>query len=157
MASADIAEGLPIGEKARSAGRTISEGEFALLTDLTWTTGELHTNKEYGAHETSFGERLLGGPIVAALVASLASNTTALHRALHETYGVRTVAAMGIAAQYHTPVKPGDTLWADTWIDSIRPSKSRPGQAILTARDDGFNQNDELVIEVTRTLLVERG
>ena len=58
----DLFAGLPIGEKSRSTGRTITEGEFALLTDITWTIGELHSNAVYGMQHTSFGERALGGP-----------------------------------------------------------------------------------------------
>jgi acyl dehydratase len=154
--AADLFEGLPIGEKSRSAGRTITEGEFALLTDITWTIGELHSNAVYGRQHTSFGERALGGPIVSALVASLASNRSPLSRRLRHEYGLRIVAAVGISARYLAPVLPGDTLWADTWLESVRPSASRPGLGVAVMRDDGINQNEILVTQVTRRLLVER-
>lgn len=148
--------GLPVGEKSRSAGRTITEGEFALLTDMTWTVGELHTNAVYGRKHTSFGERALGGPIVSALVASLAASRSPLSRRLRLEYRLRTVAQVGISARYLAPVLPGDTLWADTWLDSVRPSRSRPGLGVAVMRDDGINQNDIVVTRVTRCLLVER-
>jgi acyl dehydratase len=152
----DPFEGLPVGEKSRSSGRTITEGEFALLTDVTWTISELHSNAVYGRH-TSFGERALGGPIVSALVASLATNMSPLSRRLRQEYQLRTVAAIGISARYLAPVLPGDTLWADTWLESVRPSKSHPGLGIAVMRDNGVNQNESLVTQVTRHLLVERG
>jgi len=153
----ELFEDIPVREKSRSYGRTITEGEFALLTDVTWTISELHSNAVYGKVHTSFGERALGGPIVSALVASLATNASPLTRRLSEEYGLRTVAAIGISARYLSPVLPGDTLWADTWLESIRPSKSRPGFGVATMRDDGINQNEALVTQVTRLLLVERG
>jgi acyl dehydratase len=148
--------GLPVGEKSRSTGRTITEGEFALLTDITWTIGELHSNAVYGREHTSFGERALGGPIVSALVASLAATRSPLSRRLRLEYRLRTVAQMSISARYLAPVLPGDTLWADTWLDSVRPSKSRPGLGVAVMRDDGINQNEIVVTRVTRCLLVER-
>jgi acyl dehydratase len=54
-------------------------------------------------------------------------------------------------------VLPGDTLWADTWLESVRPSESRPGLGVAVMRDDGINQNEIVVTRVTRCLLVERG
>lgn len=152
--SDDIGAGLPFGAKVRSQGRTIGEGEFALLSDLTWTTGEIHSNKEYMAG-TPFGERLLGGPIVVAVVASLAA-LSPMNQRLHGEHGVRTIAALGIEADYRKPVFPGDTLWAETEVVAVRASKSRPGQGVLTMKDTGYNQRDEVVAEVTRTLLIER-
>jgi acyl dehydratase len=153
----DLFAGLPIGEKSRSTGRTITEGEFALLTDVTWTVGELHSNAVYGRQQTSFGERALGGPIISALIASLAADRSPLSHRLRLEYRLRTVAAVGISARYLAPVLPGDTLWADTWLDSVRPSKSRPGLGVAIMRDDGINQNEVVVTRVTRWLLVERG
>ena len=153
----DLFAGLPVGEKSRSIGRTITEGEFALLTDITWTIGELHSNAVYGMQHTSFGERALGGPIVSALVASLAANMSPLSRRLRLEYRLSTVAEVSISARYLAPVLPGDTLWADTWLESVRSSKSRPGLGVAVMRDDGINQNEVLVTRVTRCLMVERG
>lgn len=149
--------GLPIGEKSRSTGRTITEGEFALLTDITWTVGELHSNAVYGRQHTSFGERALGGPIVSALVASLAASMSPLSRRLRLEHRLRTVAEVAISARYLAPVLPGDTLWADTWLESVGPSESSPGLRLAVMRADGINQNEMLVTQLTRRFLVERG
>jgi acyl dehydratase len=153
----DLFAGLPVGEKSRSTGRTITEGEFALLTDITWTIGELHSNAVYGRQHTSFGERALGGPIVSALVTSLAANMSPLSRRLRLEYRLSTVAQVSISARYLAPVLPGDTLWADTWLESVRPSEFRPGLGVAVMRDDGINQNEILVTQVTRRLLIQRG
>jgi len=54
------------------------------------------------------------------------------------------------------PVRPDDTLWAESEVVTARDSASRPGQGVLTWRDRGVNQRGEVVVEVTRTLLVTR-
>jgi itaconyl-CoA hydratase len=138
----------------RSQGRTIGEGEFAVLASLTWTTRERNANQEFmaGAGET---DRELAAPVVVAIVASLAA-LGPLNRALHEEYGIRTLAAMGLEAEFFASVRPEDTLWAESEVVSARDSASRPGQGVLTLRDRGVNQRAEVVVAVTRTLLVAR-
>lgn len=42
-----------IGSSVTRWGRTISEAEFTLLTDLTWLVAALHTDKEH-MKSTSF-------------------------------------------------------------------------------------------------------
>lgn len=150
-----IGQGLPFGKVERSQGRTVGEGEFALMASLTWTTRERNANKEFmaGAGET---DRELAAPVVVAIVASLAA-LGALSRALREDYGVRTVAAVGVEAEFLEPVRPEDTLWAESEVVSARDSASRPGHGVLTLRDRGVNQRGEVVVEITRTLLVTRG
>ena len=60
-----IGQGLPFGKVERSQGRTIGEGEFAVLASLTWTTRERNANREFmaGAGET---DRELAAPVVVA-------------------------------------------------------------------------------------------
>jgi itaconyl-CoA hydratase len=149
-----IGRGLPFGKVERSQGRTVGEGEFAVFASLTWTTRERNANKEFmaGAGET---DRELAAPVVVAIVASLAALGPA-GRVLREQYGVRTLAAVGLEAEFFGPVRPEDTLWAESEVVSARDSASRPGQGVLTWRDRGVNQRGEVVVEVTRTLLVTR-
>jgi itaconyl-CoA hydratase len=149
-----IGQGLPFGKVERSQGRTVGEGEFAVFASLTWTTRERNSNKELMA-DAGETDRELAAPVVVAIVASLAA-LGALNRTLHEEYGVRTLAAMGLEAEFFGPVRPEDTLWAESEVVSARDSASRPGQGVLTLRDRGVNQRGEVVVEVTRTLLVTR-
>lgn len=149
-----IAEGLPIGVRRRSRGRTIGEGEFSILSNLTWTTRQRQANSAYMAQRGET-ERELAAPVVLALVASLAA-LGPLNRELHDERGLQTLAAMGLEAEFPTPVHPEDTLWAESELLSARDSETRPGQGILQIRDRGVNQRGEVVAEVTRTLLVAR-
>ena len=54
------------------------------------------------------------------------------------------------------PVFEGDTIYAQSEVLHLRPSKSRPHQGIVTVRTVGFNQDGVIVIEFRRTLLVYR-
>ena len=54
------------------------------------------------------------------------------------------------------PVFEGDTIYAQSEVLNLRPSKSRPHQGIVGVRTVGFNQEGVVVIEFKRTLLVYR-
>jgi acyl dehydratase len=154
MPKPELLAGLPIGVVERSRGRTISDGEFAILTSMTWTTGQMHANREFMKKHSQFGERILGGPVVVA-VASGIQYQSHWHR-FTEKYQVKAIAAVGVDAKYRGPVLPGDTLYVDVCLADARPSKSRPGQGVLIFDDKVVNQRDELVLEMRRTLLFER-
>ena len=52
------------------------------------------------------------------------------------------------------PVFAGDTIYAESEVLEVRPSKSRPGQGIVRVRTRGFNQDDVTVLEFERSVLV---
>ena len=54
------------------------------------------------------------------------------------------------------PVYAGDTLHYFTTILAKRPSESRPGWGLITARNWAVNQNDVLVFDCETTALLER-
>jgi acyl dehydratase len=153
-ASSAITEGMPVGRRSRSQGRTIGEGEFALLTTLTWTTDELHANKE-AMRDSEFGERLLGGSVLLSLVSGLYCQNP-LFRDFLSIYGVEPIAALGTDAKYSGVFRPGDTLWEETELESVRVSKSRPGCGIMALHDRAFNQHDEVILDSHRWILYGR-
>jgi len=54
------------------------------------------------------------------------------------------------------PARPGDTLRLESEILEIRPSRSKPGQGIVTARNSLLNQDGEAVYVFTAKILVFR-
>jgi acyl dehydratase len=148
----DILSRILVGAKFKSRGRTLSDGEFALLTTLTWTNTEIHSNAEF-AKRTQFGERILSGPLVATLIVGLAV-TSDFYRTLEES-GVRLLALLGMEkVRFLAPVQPNDTLWAETEIVAARLT-SRPGRGVPTWVDRGINQRDEIISEATLKGLFE--
>jgi len=145
---------MPVGRKEMSQGRTIGEGEFTLLTSLTWTTDELHTNLEY-MRNSEFHERLLGGSVVLSLISGLWCQNP-LFRDMLSIHRVKPIAALGTTASYRGVFRPGDTLYEETEIESVRPSASQPGRGIMNLHDRAYNQRQELIVDSTRAILFER-
>jgi acyl dehydratase len=54
------------------------------------------------------------------------------------------------------PVFNGDTLYAESEVLSIRESKSRPTQGIVSIKTIGKNQNGVEVISFERTMLIPK-
>lgn len=148
-----LLSGLPLGVVAHSRARTITDGEFGLLTSLTWTIGPMHVDEEH-MKTTPFGHRILGGPVVAAVVSGLWY--TSCWDDFRRTYNIKPIAALGLEARNRAPVLPNDTLRVETTLVDARASQSQPGRGILVFEDRAFNQRDELVMEMRRSLMFER-
>ena len=138
---------LPIGARSRSMGRTITEGEFCLLNTLSWSISELHTNKEVMA-TSRFHERLLAGTMLLALVQGLHDSSDGL-REMEEAHAVRFTRTRRLAARFRAPVLPGDTLWAETELQSTGVAADGSGQ-VAVFRDVATNQRGETVAELER-------
>jgi acyl dehydratase len=150
----DLLAGLPIDAVTRTRGRTLGEGECALLTSLTWTIGRFHTEKPY-AETTTFGGITLAGAVVVAVAIGLI-NTSDFYRELDQKYGVKIIAVLGMKVQYRTGFRPGDTLWVETTLMKARATERRPERGILEFKDRVLNQRDETIAEMERQWLFER-
>lgn len=135
-----LLDGLPIGSIGRSAGRTVSDGEFTLLNTLFWSFS---------------GGRVLDGPMLTALVAGMHSSGDHFEE-IRRSFGVKFLAVMGLDAHCGAPVVPGDTIWVDSTLASARASASRPGVGVMVFRDVARNQRDEVVLEMERPMLFTR-
>lgn len=58
--------------------------------------------------------------------------------------------------KWHKPVYAGDTITFATEVIATRPSNSRPGWGLMTARNTGTNQHGELVLSFVSAAFVER-
>jgi acyl dehydratase len=136
---------LPLGERFQTQGRTIGEGDFSALCNLTWTTGNSHTDREFMAGRT--GERWLAVPCVAAVVVGL----TAKHwfsYVFHKQYGIRILESRHLEVESHLPVVPGDTLHADCEVVEAKGD-------LLLVEERAVNQRGEHVATVRQRLRVE--
>lgn len=126
-------------------GKTVGEIDVVLLAQMTMNTAQGHFNNHAMAEEP-FGRRIAYGGVTASLVIGLASEDTA-ENALAELGLVR--------LRLRTPVVEGDTLYAVTETLTTEPADRADG-GIVTFRHTGFNQNDDLVCEVERRVLIRR-
>jgi len=138
-------EDFRVGDVYRHAGgRTITETDNIWFTLLTNNTHQIHLNADYAAR-TEFGRPLVVSTLTLAIVTGLSVPDVSQNA----------VANLGWdKVRLTAPVFAGDTLYAESEVLEVRPSRSRPGQGIVRVRTRGFNQRGETVIEYERTVLV---
>lgn len=134
-----------VGDRYRHAyGRTLSEADNTWFTLLTNNTHPIHYNADYAAR-TEFGRPLVVSTLTLAIVTGLSVSDISQNAVANLGWdNVRLLA----------PVFAGDTLYAESEVLDVRPSRSRPGQGLVRVRTRGFNQRNETVIEYERTVLV---
>jgi itaconyl-CoA hydratase len=140
-------EDFTVGDAHRSRiGRTILDADNTWFSLLTNNTNQVHFNAEYAA-QMPFGKVLVNSCLTLAIVVGLSVADTSENA----------VANLGWEeVRLPNPVFAGDTLWAETEVLDVRPSRSRPDSGIVTVRSRGVNQRDEVVIEYRRSFLVQR-
>ncbi len=139
---------LAVGQRIHhSQGRTITEMDNVLFSALTMNTQPLHLNEDFAAR-SPFGQRIVNGIFTLGLavgltVADLTEGTI--------------VANLGYEAVQHPhPMFHGDTLYVETEVLDLRPSRSQPDRGIVRLRHIGRNQHGVIVIELTRTVMFLR-
>lgn len=151
----EVVAGLPVGDVELSQGRTVSEGEAALLHSLLWSLGPLHTD-ESAATAAGWPRRGIAGPVLAGLLTGLWVAGTGQIDRLRRQHGMRLLAELGAESRYLKPAFFGDTLTVECRLAEARPSGSRPGQGVATFLLTGRNQGGEVVAELKSHMLFDR-
>ncbi|MET0773265.1 MAG: MaoC family dehydratase [Candidatus Limnocylindrales bacterium] len=138
-------EDFVVGDVYRHAhGRTITQADNTWFTLLTNNTHDIHYNADY-ASRTEFGRPLVVSTLTLAIVTGLSV----------EDVSRNAVANLGWEhVRCPAPVFAGDTLYAESEVLEVRPSRSRPGQGIVRVRTRGSNQDGTVVMEFERNVLV---
>lgn len=132
-----------VGEVYRHArGKTVSELDNVLITNMVLNTAEPHFNEHVAQADPMFGHRTVFGGITIAMVIGLAAQDTAQH-ALREL-GMDKIKLF--ARVYH-----GDTLYA--YSEVLLTEVAREG-GVVTFLHRGFNQNDVMVFSGERKVLI---
>jgi len=139
----DLRPGLVIDHAIR---RTITESDNVGFTTMTMNPAWLHLDADYAEHETEFGRPLVNSLLTLGMVVGIS---------VHDTTLGTTVANLGFeAVDFPAPMFHGDTLRVQTEVVVLRPSKSRPGQGVVTFEHRGYNQGDVLVCRARRNALM---
>lgn len=127
-------------------GRSITETDNTWFTLLTMNQHPLHFDREYGA-QSEFGQVLVNSCLTISIVTGMSVSDISQ----------KTVANLGWDKVRLTgPVFVGDTLYAESKVLSIRESKSRPNQGIVTVETVGKKQDGTQVISFERSMLIPR-
>ena len=126
--------------------RTITEADNTWFSLATMNPQPLHID-HHKAAETEFGKPLVNSLFTLGLLVGMTVNDTTLNT---------TVANLGMEkVRFPAPVFHGDTVSARTIVIGVRPSKSRPGQGVVTFLHELFKQDGTLVASCERAALMK--
>ena len=137
---------LEVGDRyLHRPGRTATEADNTLFSTLTMNPQALHLDAAY-AESQPFGQRLMNSmwtlaTMVGASVSQITQGTLVAQLGMNDI-------------EFPAPLFYGDTLYVETEILEKRPSKSRPGQGLVTMKHTGRNQRGEVVATATRVALM---
>lgn len=130
---------------AHEVRRTVTDMDNMLFSSMTYNPAPIHIDHAYCA-ETEFGKPLVNSIFTLGLVIGLSVQDTTLGT---------TVGNLGMTdTKFPKPVFAGDTIRAETRVEALRPSASRPSQGIVTFEHIGYNQRDEVVCSTKRNALM---
>lgn len=138
-----------VGMRFRSPGRTITDADLVGFAGLTGDFSELHTSDVY-AKNSEFGRRVAHGMLGLAYAHGLMWARTG---ELRET----AIAFLGISDwRFSAPIFVGDTIFVNYTISELRDSKTRPNQAIATFDVELVNQDEHIVQQGRKVLLLSK-
>ena len=125
-------------------GRTITEADNIWFTLLTMNQHPLHFDAAYAA-ETEFKKPLVNSCLTLSIITGMSVADVSQ----------KAIANLGWSkVELTAPVFVGDTIYADSEVLSKRPSKSRPGQGLVTVRTRGLKADGTVFMTFERTALV---
>lgn len=125
--------------------KTITEYDDHLFCMITMNHHPLHTNVHYAENATQFKRNVVVGNLVYSL---------ALGISVPDVSG-RAIANLEVETLKHpAPVFHGDTIYAETEVLEVTPSKSKPDRGIVKVRTIAYNQDGVVVCEFIRKVMV---
>ncbi|MDQ3933761.1 MAG: MaoC family dehydratase [Actinomycetota bacterium] len=126
--------------------KTVTEADDHLFCLITMNHHPLHINDVY-AGESQQGRNVVVGPLVYSLM---------LGMSVGDVSG-KAIANLATEELSHpAPVFHGDTLYVESEVLEVRPSKSKPDRGIVKVKTDCYKQDGTLVATFKRSVLVPR-
>jgi acyl dehydratase len=145
MAFGRYFEEFAVGQHFRHwPGRTISEADDTWFSLLTMNQHPVHIDAHYAA-QTQHGQRLVVGTLVFSLAVGMSVADISGHAIANLEYD---------KIKHTAPVFHGDTIYAESTILEITPSRSRPDRGVVRLETRAFNQRDETVLTFERRVLI---
>lgn len=133
---------LELGQVFRTGGRTITESDVVNFCMLTGNWLEIHANAHYAAN-TRFGQRLVQGSLVYALIPGL----LLFGPSVQANYGLDNL-------RYLTPVYIGDTIYVVAEV--VRKKEKNEKSGVVTLLVKVVNQRGEVTQQSEFSLLFLR-
>ena len=127
-------------------GKTITEMDNHLFSLLTMNDNPLHTDENY-MEKHQHGKVLVNGLLIMSLVVGMS---------VRQTSGKAVANLVYEKVTHDGPTFHGDTIYAESEVLEVTPSKSRPDRGIVHIESRGINQTDEKVLTLRRKFLVKK-
>ena len=137
-------EEFAVGDRAVSAGRTVTEADIVSFAGLAGDYTQIHTNEDFAQH-TLFGKRVAHG----LLLMSMASGLLAQLGFMEGTV----LAFRELTWKFSLPVFIGDTIHVEAAVTGLKPLK-RLGGGAVTFDIQVINQDGKVVQSGQWVLLV---
>jgi len=126
--------------------KTVTEAEDHLFCLLTMNHHPLHINDVY-ARQSQQGRNVVAGPYVYSLIFGMT---------VADVSG-KAIANLATEELSHpAPVFHGDTLYVESEVLEVKPSRSKPDRGTVKVHTRAYNQDGVLVAEFKRVVLVPR-
>jgi acyl dehydratase len=126
--------------------KTVTEADDHLFCLITMNHHPLHINDVY-ASQSQQGQNVVVGPYVYSL---------ALGMSVSDVSG-KAIANLATEDLKHpAPVFHGDTLFAESEVLEVTPSRSKPDRGVVKVHTRVYKQDGTLVAEFKRAVLVPR-
>jgi acyl dehydratase len=126
--------------------KTITEADDHMFCLLTMNHHPLHINDVY-ASQSQQGQNVVVGPLVYSIM---------LGMSVADVSG-KAIANLATEELSHpAPVFHGDTLFVETEVLEVTPSRSKQDRGIVKVKTDAYKQDGTLVATFRRTVLVPR-
>jgi len=128
-------------------GKTITEADDHLFCMITMNHHPLHTDVYFAQHSTVHGKNVVVGNLVYSVV---------LGMSVPDVSG-SAIANLEVESLVHRkPTFHGDTIYAQSRVLAVEPSKSKPDRGIVTVETFGYNQDGDEVVSFRRKVMVWR-
>lgn len=127
-------------------GRTITEFDNTWFTLMTLNTNPLHFDAAYAA-KSQHGKCLVNGLLVLSTVVGMSVKDISESAIANLEYE---------SAKHTGPTFAGDTLYSETTVLEITPSKTKSDRGVLYVETRGLNQNGEVILRLKRKVLLPR-
>jgi acyl dehydratase len=126
--------------------RTVTQTDNMLFSNMTLNPQPLHIDRHYCESETEWGQPILNSLFTLGLMIGISLSDISVGT---------TIANLGMTdVRFPHPLFEGDTVHCTTEVIGKRPSNSRPGSGTVELHHRAYNQDDKLVAECHRQVLM---
>ncbi|MDV7355196.1 MaoC family dehydratase [Rhodococcus oxybenzonivorans] len=128
-------------------GKTVTEYDDHLFCLLTMNHHPLHINSHFAGETTDFGRNVVVGNYIYSLL---------LGMSVQDVSG-KAIANLEIESLRHVkPTFHGDTIYGETQVLEVTPSKSKADRGVVYVETRGYKQDGQIVCIFRRKVLVPK-